>query len=160
MKTPLKSRLIATSLACAASLAGCATNTPPQYSGFIKNVPPLAEEKDDAGITYRYTVPKLISYCQVLLDPVQLYPEPEPSEQIDMATLRGIRSYLDQALRTKIATRGDLAYAPGPKIARVRVALTSVTAESAALKPYQYIPLALPWWSPPQERRPARVPRT
>lgn len=126
------------------AVTGCAS-TGPQHSGFIQNEPVMQEEKDAEGTVHRYVSPRLSSgaYTKVLVEPVQLYPEPQPSEKVDAATLRQVRDHMDQAWRRELGKRVGLASGPGPGVARVRTALTGVKAESASLKPYQYLPVAL-----------------
>jgi hypothetical protein len=126
------------------AVTGCAS-TGPQHSGFIQNEPVMQEQKDAEGTVSRYVSPALSTgaFKAVLVDPVQFYPAPQPSEKVDAATLKQIQGYLDQAWRRELGTRIGLASGPGPGVARVRTALTGVKAESADLKPYQYLPAAL-----------------
>jgi hypothetical protein len=78
----------------------------------------------------------------VLLDPIQYYPAPQPTEQVQTKTLNDIRNFMDNGLRKGIAARIPLATEPGPGVLRLRFAITAVGTEEAALKPYQYIPVA------------------
>jgi hypothetical protein len=127
-----------------AGVTGCAS-TGQQHSGFIKNEPAMEEQRDAEGTVRRYVSPALASgaYQKVLVDPVELYPPPQPSERVDASTLKQIQGYMDQAWRRELGKRVELAGTPGPGVARVRTALTGVKAESADLAPYQYLPAAL-----------------
>jgi len=79
----------------------------------------------------------------VWLDPVVFYPDPKPTDDVSMQTLTQIRNAVDQSLRSKIGQQVQLVDRAGPGVARMRVAITAVGAESEALKAYQYIPIAL-----------------
>ncbi|WP_372521871.1 DUF3313 domain-containing protein [Sulfuricaulis sp.] len=117
-----------------------------QYSGFLKDYSQLKEEKDAKGDkVMRYISPKLTSgkYSKVMIDRVEFYPAPHPDKNVDSATLDQIRDYFDQALRQKIGEKTTVVDQAGPGVVRMRVALTAVAAETAALKAYQYIPIAL-----------------
>lgn len=116
-----------------------------EYSGFIKDMPELEEQKGDDGVIARYVSPRLSSgeYTKVLLEPVQIFPEPEPSDKVDAATLKQAEQYLDESMRREVGKRVMLTDTPGPGVVRVRLALTGAKAEAAELKPYQYVPVAL-----------------
>ena len=117
-----------------------------QYSGFLKDYSQLKEEKDaDGKPVMRYISKKLTSggYHQVMIDRVDFYPAPRPDENVDSATLYQIRDYLDKALREKIGAKTAIVDQAGPGVARMRVAITAVASETAALKGYQYVPFAL-----------------
>jgi hypothetical protein len=117
-----------------------------KYSGFLKDYSQLKEEKDAAGQpVMRYISPKLSSgaYNKIMIDRVDFYPAPRPDKSVDSATLHQISAYLDKALREKIGEKTTVVDQAGPGVVRMRVAITAVAAETAALKAYQYIPIAL-----------------
>lgn len=117
-----------------------------KYSGFLKDYSQLKEEKDaDGKPVMRYISPKLTSgaYGKIMIDRVDFYPAPRPDKHVDSATLHQISAYLDQALRQKIGEKATVVDQAGPDVVRMRVAITAVAAETAALKGYQYIPIAL-----------------
>ena len=137
--------LMAVLLASCASTGGDSGASSKKYSGFLKDYSLLKEAKDaDGKPVMRYVSPRLTgqNYQQVMLDPVVFYPELKPSATADAATLESVRRHLEQTLRAKLGARVPLAKAPGPGVARMRVAITSVNVQEAALKAYQYIPLA------------------
>ena len=140
----MRARSFALTAVLLAAVTGCAS-TGPQHSGFIKDEPVMQEQKDADGTVSRSVSPALSpgAYKAVLVDPVQLYPAPQPSEKVDAATLKQIQGYMDQAWRRELGKRVELAKSPGPGVARVRTALTGVKAESADLAFYQYLPVAL-----------------
>jgi len=150
------SRLIGSVALCAAiaaGIGGCATDgastaqkvSDGKHSGFLGDYSQLSEQKDAAGETVlRYVNPKATGgkYQRVLLDPIQYYPAPQPTAQVQMKTLNDIRNFMDNALRKGFGARIPLATEPGPGVLRLRFAITAVGTEEAALKPYQYIPIA------------------
>lgn len=141
--------LAAVAIAIAAPMAAFAADKvveKEKYSGFLKDYSQLKEEKDaDGKPVMRYLSPKLSSgaYSKVMIDRVDFYPAPRPDKNVDSATLHQISAYLDKALRQKIGEKTTVVDAAGPDVVRMRVAITAVAAETAALKGYQYIPIAL-----------------
>ncbi len=116
------------------------------YSGFLKDYSQLKEEKDAKGDkVMRYLSPKLTSgqYHQVMIDQVEFYPAPKADKSVDSATLYQIRDYYDQELRKKVGAQVPVVTQAGPDVVRLRVVITAVKSETAALKAYQYIPFAL-----------------
>jgi hypothetical protein len=114
-------------------------------SGFLKDYSQLTEGKDLLGNTRRVWIsPKFTreNYQKILMERVSFYPAPEPSQQVPRTTLNDIRDYGDAALRKTIASVLPMTDKPGPGVARVRVALTSVAVDKS-LKPYQLLPTAL-----------------
>jgi len=83
------------------------------------------------------------NYHALLLEPLQYFPAPEPSNDVTMDALMQIRDYADKSLRQKLGQRVRLVEQPGPGVARERIALTAVGIETRSLKAYQYIPIAL-----------------
>jgi hypothetical protein len=77
-----------------------------------------------------------------MIDRVEFYPVPQPSANVDAATLEQIRAYLDRELRKKIGERVPVVNQPGPGVVRMRAAITGAKDEKAALAPYEYIPIA------------------
>jgi hypothetical protein len=119
---------------------------PDQFSGFLNDYSQLNETKDATGMTVlRFVSPRMSreNYQQLIIEPVQFFPEPKPTEQVTAETLGQIKEYADQALRREIRQKVPLVGEPGPGVARLRVALTAVGAKSEGLKPYQYVPVAL-----------------
>lgn len=134
-------------------LAGCAQtkksqtpqSSPAQYSGFLGDYSNLSDVTDARGDkVMRYVNPKVQpgEYRAIMIEPTVYYPEPQPTAQVDAATLASIRQYVDTQLQNKLGSRVKLASRPGPGVLRMRTAITAVSGETAALKPYQYIPVA------------------
>ncbi|MEE9103639.1 DUF3313 family protein [Pseudomonas nitroreducens] len=135
---------------CASSLvlSGCASKyvEPEQYSGFLKDYSVLKEEKSPSGAAVmRWVQPGLNgnSFTSVYLEPSQLYPQPQATEQVPQSTLQGVTQYYDQALKRELSNVLPLATIPGPGTLVVRPAITAVTAKTEGLQPYEVIPIAL-----------------
>jgi hypothetical protein len=128
-------------------LAGCAGKTikPEEQSGYLKDYSDLTETKDSKGEAfYRYVSPKFTpsNYHAVILESVEFYPKPEPTEQLSQETMNQIRDYLNQSLRQIAGDRVQLTNKPGPGVARLHVAITAVAGEKKGLKVYQFVPAA------------------
>jgi hypothetical protein len=135
---------------CIASLAlvGCASKVtqPNEYSGFLRDYSRLKEEKSPSGAeVMRWVDPKidLAKYSSVYIEPTQFYPKPKPTVKIPEATLAGITSYYDQALKREAGKSLPLATSPGPGVLVVRAAITAVSSKTEGLKAYEVIPIAL-----------------
>jgi hypothetical protein len=129
-------------------MLGCAHNKPDEsrYSGFLQDYTQLEASRDDTGKPMlRYVSPQLTSgqYKNLILDPVQFFPEPQPTEQVSGDTLAEIKDYINMALRRELGESIQFTNQPGPDTIRMRVALTGVGAKAESLKPHQYIPVAL-----------------
>ncbi|MCJ8207478.1 DUF3313 domain-containing protein [Pseudomonas sp. RGM2987] len=135
---------------CIASLVltGCSSKVtqPDEYSGFLGDYSRLKEEKSPSGAeVMRWVDPKidLKKYTSLYIEPTQLYPKPQPTVKIPQATLSGITSYYDQALKREAGKSLPLATAPGPGVLVVRAAITAVSSKTEGLKPYEVVPIAL-----------------
>ncbi len=129
-------------------LVGCSSKVvdPDQYSGFLKDYSQLRETKSPSGATVmRWIDPKIDidKFTSVYIEPTQLYPQPQATAKIPQATLNGITSYYDQALKREISKSLPLAAGPGPGVIVVRAAITAVSSKTEGLKPYEVIPIAL-----------------
>ena len=135
-------RLVAV-LAGVCALAGAALAQDP---GFLGNVyANLQEVQSPSGQkVQRWISPALTpgKYDSLLLDKTVFYPLPKPTDQVSATTLDEISGYLDEALRRELAGVVQLATEPGPKVLRLRPAITAAAAKELGLKPYQYIPIA------------------
>jgi hypothetical protein len=113
-------------------------------SGFLGDYSKLTQEKDSTGETVlRYVNPALKpgDYTSVIIDFVQLYPEPKATEQVSEQTLNDIRNYVDGVLQDKIADKMFVTTEPGPGVLLLRPAITAVASQKAGLKPYELLPI-------------------
>jgi len=81
-------------------------------------------------------------YDAVMLDKTVFHPAPQPTEQLDMATLNQIAAGLDEAFRRELKTVVRVVDRPGPSVLRMRPAVTAAAAKDEGLKPYQLLPVA------------------
>lgn len=117
-----------------------------QYSGYLEDYSQLEKTKDTKGdIVLRFVSPllKKENYQKVLIEPVQYFPEPEPTDNVSAQTLEDIKTYIDTEFRKKVNEKVPVVDQPGPGVVRMRVALTAIGAETENLKPYQFVPVAL-----------------
>jgi len=116
-----------------------------QNSGFLKDYSQLQPRKDTKGAERLVWVSDKLTrqnYPQMMIDPVEFYPKPAPTEQVSMGALKDIRSYIDNGLRTVIGATVPIASTAGPGVARLRMALTAASVDKS-LKAYELFPAAL-----------------
>ena len=94
--------------------------------------------------TKRWIGPKLsfANYKTVLIEPVILYPEPEPGPQVSKETLEAVVAYLTEKLSEKIGAVLNLASEPGPDVLSLQAAITGVSIETEGMKAYEVVPVA------------------
>lgn len=145
----MKPRLMISTLCLASiAIAGCASNVtqPQDYSGFLSDYSQLKEAQSPSGVeVMRWVDPTLdvSRYHAVYVEPTQFYPKPQATAKIPQSTLNGINTYYNQALKRELVKSLPLANAPGPGVIVVRAAITAVSSKTEALKPYEYVPVAL-----------------
>jgi hypothetical protein len=131
-----------------ALVVGCASNMPTKedYSGYLGSYQDLKEVEGPNGEKFlRYANPMFTpaNYHAVMIEKVEFYPKPAPTEQLSQETIDQIGSYLTDSLYQKIGEKVQVVDRPGPGVARLNVAITGVAGEKEGLKPYQLIPVAL-----------------
>lgn len=129
-------------------LGGCGSKgvKPEDQSGFLGDYSQLRETKDTLGNPlFRYISPRLKSgnYRKIMVEPVQYFPEPQPTEEVTAQALADIKSYIDQQLKAEIGKRMQLVDQPGKGVLRFRAAVTGVGKEAEGLAVYQFVPVAL-----------------
>lgn len=127
---------------------GCASYNEDQgqYSGYLEDYSQMEKTKDTMGEeVLRFVSPQLNkqNYQKVLIEPVQYFPEPNPTDNVSAQTLNEIKNYIDQEFKKKVNEKVPVVEQPGPGVVRMRVGLTAVEAEKENLKSYQFIPVAL-----------------
>lgn len=113
-------------------------------SGFLRNYATLQETSNAQGkIVRAWLNPRFTpaNYNAIILDPLVFYPEPKPSEQVSAEELNRMLAYANNGLRQQLSQRFKVVDRPGPGVARIRVAVSSVAAKGEGLKPYQYVPI-------------------
>jgi hypothetical protein len=117
-----------------------------QYSGFIEDYSGLEKATDPMGTPLlRVVNPRFTpaNYHALIIEPVQLYPEPQPSKKVSQTTINDVVNHINAELKRQFAAVVQVVDSPGPGVARLRAAITDVRAETEGLKPYQFIPVAL-----------------
>jgi hypothetical protein len=119
-------RKVCLGLYVALMASGCAsTRDTTAHSGFLNDYSKLHQEPAPGGgnrLVYVNPAFTPQSYNAVMLDPIQFYPEPQPTEKVSADTLQQIRSYADMSLRQKVGQRIRLVNEPGPGVAHGAVA--------------------------------------
>ena len=130
------------------ALGGCSSTMvePSSYSGFLPNYKVLEEKESASGAKVaRWIDPSidLSRYSSVYIEPSQLYPRPQPSEQISQSALDDITQYYDMALKREMGSVVRISDSPTADSLIVRPAITAVSTSTEGLKPYEIIPIAL-----------------
>lgn len=140
--------MVGTVLIASVGIVGCASKVqqPDEYSGFLKDYSRLTEAKSPSGAeVMRWVDPDIKNkhYTHFYVEPSQFYPAPQPTAKIPQNTLTAINDYYTQALKRELSLTLPAASAPGPGVLVVRPAITAVSSKTEALKPYEYVPVAL-----------------
>jgi len=82
------------------------------------------------------------NYQQLLIEPMVLYPEPQPTPQVSAEVLEQIQVHLTEALREKVGEFLVVSDEAGQGVLRIQGALTGVTVETEGMKAYEVLPVA------------------
>jgi len=98
----------------------------------------------DGAKSRRWIGPNLTpaNYNAILIDPVTLYPKPEPGPQVDSETLGEISKYLNEKLQETVAAKLTVTDQAAAGVVRMQVAVTGVAVQKEGLKPRDVIPVA------------------
>jgi len=126
--------------------AGCAHQmqkvSADEYSGFLGDYSKLTPSSGGKGM--RWISEDIKQYSKVTIDPVVLYPLQQSGGAERIILLNRIKSYLGDGIVKAIADKNiEIVNKPGEGVARIRPAITGITSETAGLKAYQFIPVAL-----------------
>lgn len=135
-----------------AALTGCTSSITEkkQYSGFLPDYANLREITTPSGDkTLRWISPSWNpdAYNTVAFRGLELYPAPQPNEQINIQTLQQLQAYLTDSalgvLGSKYAVvRTPEAAPPGSKTLQLRAAITGVSASNVGVRWYEVVPVA------------------
>lgn len=123
-------------------------DTKPANSGFLGDdavYSQLEEVTLHKGVTgKRWLGPSLnlANFQSVMVEDVQLYPEPKPGPQVSAEVLEQSTQYLTRQLRNKVGSVLNLADAAGPGVLRMETAITGVSVKTEGMKAYEIIPVA------------------
>ena len=118
-----------------------------EYSGFLSDYSQLQPgvSADQAAVpVLRWTSPLLAerNYSKIMIDPIALYPAPQPGPQLRSEVLTSMLVYLNKAMRTEVAKKYEIVSEPASDVVRLRAAITGVKTNPEALAAYEYIPVA------------------
>lgn len=141
----------------ALTLAGCTAKytEQQQYSGYLNDYSKLQKAESASGQpVLRWVDPNFNpdNYRNVVLQSVQFYPAPKPSEQVSTQALEELYRYANSQVRGALSKKyqvidlKDGASATSVKADKTlifRAAITGVDTRTESLKPYEVIPIAL-----------------
>jgi hypothetical protein len=108
------------------------------FSGWLQNYEALVfSEKRNAFIFYNQEL--IGTYEKVLLEPIELF---SATGKADTARAEEAIAYLTSGLLKMLDEKGIAATEPGPKVARLRLAITGVEKSKEQLKAYNLIPVS------------------
>lgn len=135
------------------TVAACTSKTETaeekEFSGFLSDYSQLEKvtvsSGEDSVPVLRWTSPALSerNYSKVMIDPVVIYPAPEPGPQLRSDVISNIRLYLNKAIRDEVSKDFEVVDEPGKDVIRMRAAITGVKTHAEDLAAYEYIPIAL-----------------
>ena len=114
---------------CLSICAGCQST--PKPVGFLSDYSRLTAE----GSNLRYVnEERLADYSKFLVDPVKIhFHEGAKGRDTDSATLRRLKTALHAAIVESLSSPYSVVSQPGPGVARLRVAITDIKKDTAAL---------------------------
>jgi hypothetical protein len=127
-------------------ITGC-TASKTKYSGWLKDYKGFSQDPEyKDAIIYTKGDKVLQKYTKFIIDPVSVYISPEISDdkgKMDPHLIYLATAYFRKALAGTIGEDFEIVNKPGPDVARIRAALTSVELTKKELKAYNYIPISL-----------------
>ena len=129
-------------------LAGCTSHITKteKFSGFLGDYSGLKEVKTASGNpVLRWIDPsfKKENYSYLKYEPINFYPEPQPTEQISKETLQGVLDYANSRMKPALAERLPLTDHAGPRTLIFKGAITGVNTSPEGLQFYEVIPVVL-----------------
>lgn len=147
---PLATALLLGSL----SLSGCTTHytEQQQFSGYLRDYSRLEKAESASGQpVLRWVDPsfKERDYRYLVVQDIQFYPAPKPSEQVNTQALEALYRYTNSQVKNALGRKYQLielkngASIGGQQTLIFRAAITGVSTSTEPLKPYEVIPIAL-----------------
>jgi len=135
-------------LASCIVMTACASKTTKEeeFSGFLSDYSQLEKSVSiDETPVRKWISPELKehNYTKIMLDPVVIYPAPQPTPQLSSEVITSIRTYLNQELRHEIGKNYEIVDEPAEDVIRLRTAITGVKTTPEDLAVYEYIPVGL-----------------
>jgi len=116
------------------------------FSGVLSDYSQLEESVGfDETPVRKWISPELKerNYSKIMLDPVVIYPSPQPCPQLSSEVLTSMRVYLNQELRHEVGNKYEIVDEPAKDVLRVRTAITGIKTTPEDLATYDYIPVGL-----------------
>ena len=116
---------------------GCTKFQEASPSGFLENYAQLQPSKEFPGARIYSNPDKTAAdYDRFMADPVVVRFSPDAEgAAIDPAKVKALASYLDEQLRKAISERYELTETPGPRVIRIRAALTDIRPRQHQVNP-------------------------
>jgi len=129
-------------------IAACTNITPvdQQYSGFLDDYSGLEPlELSDGSTAMRWHAPdaRAGNYTKVIVNPVEYYPRPQPSDQVSRDRLLELSSYMTALVKEDLGQDFEVVSEPGPNTFSLRFAITGVETPTEGLKVYNAIPVSM-----------------
>ncbi len=137
---------LAALITCTLLLAGCTSTAPKEnaYGGFLGDYNGFTKQEASDGVAVMgWVAPHLATrgYDAVILDPVVFFTPPKNHGRVSDKTRADILSIFNKKLRTVAGSKARLVNDPGPGVARIRIALTSIDAGFRDLRWYEFTPV-------------------
>jgi hypothetical protein len=82
-------------------------------------------------------------YHSIIVDRLVIYPPIKANAKVDHKTVTEVLNYLDRRLREEIGKHAKVVDQPGPGVARLRAAITTIDADTQPLRWYNYTPITM-----------------
>ena len=137
MKTPIYLLGLLILLSSGTSMAAKELKTK-DFSGWLKDYDTLTYNEERNAFLFS-NKERQGSFQKVMLDPIELY---SATGESNGENAKKAAAYLDSGLRKILTDKGVLASEPGPKVARLRIAITGVEKTKEEIKAYNLIPVS------------------
>jgi hypothetical protein len=119
-----------------------------KFSGYLteKYYEGLTRADTPSGqAAYRYIAPdfKASNYNRAMIDPVVIFPEPKPTEQVSEKTITTLQTKMTNLISNSFSRVLPLTKSSAKGVLRVQTAITGVDVSNKDLEGYEYIPIAL-----------------
>lgn len=136
-------------LAVSLFLVASCTNIKPvdqQFSGFLDDYSDLQPvDMPDGSKAMRWYAPTARDgeYTKVIVNPIEFYPRPQPSEQVSRQRLVELSNYMTRTLRDELSKDYEIVSDSGLNTFSLRFAITGVETPIEGLKAYNAIPVSM-----------------
>ncbi|WP_062269833.1 DUF3313 domain-containing protein [Endozoicomonas arenosclerae] len=107
------------------------------YSGYLEHYEKLTAFDDDTAM--RWVSGDLKKYKKVYVEPVQLFPNYNATNDAQKEVATKVADYLNNGFKEGLRKRGMLADKPGPGVLVIQPAITGIVSEMKDLRPRQFV---------------------